>query len=341
MGPHRGRALGALAVLVSVAATGCGQQGAPGRDAGKPSVSPPGVATEWTPPRTVAEDPSEYSMGAPAAAFDPTVGTVVAWPHTSDLEVQIKPVGQDWGDVHVLEGEADITTQGAMVGIDGDGVTTLAWVNLSGDQAADFPLSVLTATRSADGEWSTPEVMWQRPHLDNMDEESLRDPHLAVGRDGSAVLAWTEEGLRDPADEESLFWQPWASYRPSGGDWQQPVMVGVGGDGAGNNFGDAADDAAVAPDGTGIVVVSGTAGLRTLRTTGDGWESDGEFPGATTGELAVSGDGDRDLIFQTSEPNAVRGVHRTGGDWSSPELLTSEQRARAPPGRRSTTTIPP
>lgn len=328
MGPHRGESLAALLVLAFMAgASGCAHHGAPGGGAAKSSSSPPGVATVWTPARTATRHHTEeYSLGAPAAAFDPAVGTVLAWPHTHDLEVQVKPVGQDWHEMHVLVGDPGDFTQGAMVGIDGDGVTTLAWVKMSGDQAADYPISVVTATRSADGVWSKPAVMWQRPSLDNMDQEPLRDPHLAVGRNGSAVLAWTEEGLRDPGDEESGFSQPWASYRPSGGDWQKPVMIGVRGDGSGDDLTETVDDAAVDPEGTGIVVVSGE-NLRTLCSTGGAWESDGEFFGAT-GELEVSSDGDRDMVFQTFGPNAVQAVHAVDGDWSPPELLTPGGSAR-------------
>ena len=306
----------AVGIVLAVAPAGCGQRKTPEDDAQKRGASQSGSPQLWGPTRTVTADPTEeYSLGAPDAVFDPVVGTVMAWSHVQDVEVQIKPVGKDWDDVETLEGADTEFTDGVMVGTDGDGATTVAWVRGTDDQAAQHPYAIVTATRSPQGKWSEPAALWERPWLDNMESEPVLDPQLAVGPQGVAVLAWGEDALLDPRDEESVFTQQWVAYRPAGGDWQEPTKVGA--------RDETVDDVVIDADGVATVVIGGKT-LSLLRSTDGTWREDATF-GRGSAALATSGE-TIDMMFQTfPEPIKVQATHRDDdGHWSEPESVIPE-----------------
>ena len=323
----------AVGIALAVAPAGCGQRKTPEDDAQQQGASQSSSPHLWGPTRTVTADPTEeYSLGAPDAVFDPVVGTVMAWSHLQDVEVQIKPVGKGWDDVETLAGAATEFSDGVMVGTDGDGATTVAWVRSQDDQAAQYPYAIVTATRSPKGTWSEPAVLWERPWLDNMESEPVLDPQLEVGPDGVAVLAWSEEGLLDPRDEESVFMQPWVAYRPAGGDWQEPTRIGA--------RDDTVDDVVIDVDGVATVVIGGMT-LTLLRSTDGTWREDATFERGSAA-LATAGE-TLDMIFQTfPEPIKVQATHRDDdGPWSDPESVSPEGASRRVLAGRSTTTTRP
>lgn len=315
-----------LGVFVVLVAAACGQQSTPsGSTKPEPTkeAQPPSQARAWGPIQTVIHDPSEWAIGVPAAVFDPVVGTLVVWPHTRGLDVRVKAPGKPWGDPHPITVSQDPGSYptSVMVGTDGRGEATIAWIRASEDQAADYPHQLVTATRSGSGEWAKPEVLWQRPYLDNMESGPVMDPHLATAADGSAVLGWTEEGLTDRRDEDSWFTQAWAAYRTADGEWQDPVHVGDRRqDPAGSRS--AVDDVAMDEDGVASIAVSRGQGLTLYQNEDGPFETEHRVDGGT-GELAVTPDGEVDLLFQSSGPVGVGAAHRTGDEWSEVIDLTS------------------
>ena len=318
-----------LGVFVLLAA--CGQQATPSGSAKPESTKqaqPPNEARAWGPIQTVIHDPAEWAIGVPAAVFDPVVGTLVVWPHNRGLDVRVKAPGRPWGDAHAITVAQDRGSYptSVMVGTDGRGEATIAWIRASEDQAAKYPHQLVTATRSASGEWGEPELLWQRPYLDNMESGPVMGPHMATSADGSAVLAWTEEGLTDPRDEDSWFTQAWAAYRDTDGEWQDPVNLGDRRpDPAGS--GSSVDDVAMDEHGVASIAVSKDHGLTLYQNDHGPFEAEHTVDGGT-GELAVTPDGGIDLVFQSSAPAQVGAAHRTGEEWSEVIDLTEESRGR-------------
>ena len=166
----------------------------------------------------------------------------------------------------------------------------------------------------------------------------MLDPHLAVGPNGVAVLAWSEDGLLDPRDEESLFTQPWVAYRPaeavSGKNRPRsaPATRRV-------------DDVAIDAEGMATVAIGGKT-LSLLRSNDGTWREDGTFDGAAA-ELAASGLKDDQSHDLPDLPRADQGA----GDTSRHRgpLVRAEESARrlevrpSRPARvrRSTTTTRP
>jgi hypothetical protein len=173
-----------------------------------------------------------------------------------------------------------------------------------------------------------------RPLLDSMEEAyPLAEPHLAVGSDGETAIAWAENSLHDPQDEESYFSQVWVAYRAAGQEWQDPYAVG-------QPHWDStliAEDVVVDGDGVAVVAVTGVRGISTARNSGAGWEEDGEVirSGNSESDLGVGADGALDIAWHTGKrvpaedgqvnfQYGVAAAYAPGGDdWSEPHQLGS------------------
>ena len=269
-----------------------------------------------------AADPDwpEGRIGVPAVAYDPVVGTVALWPNGRDVEVRIKPPGEPWGAQRTFSGGENAEfVEAPLVATDGAGTVTAAWVRtLAFGVNGPWQSDLVTATRAPDGDWAEPTVLWEAPWLENLESTPMGEPHLAVGANGSAAMAWTEDSLTDPSDEDSGFTQAHAVYRPAGREWQQEVMLGRGRHDP-RGFGNYADEVGIDSRGLATVVVSDDGGMRAFRNEGRTWKPmELIAPGGGASDVEVAPDGTISMVLTDHHDNwnEVRATTMDDGSWT-------------------------
>ena len=275
----------------------------------------------------VSPDGPDGALGIPAAAFDPVVGTVALWPNGGNVEVRIKPPGEPWGRPHLIfDAQTAESVAAPMVATDGAGTITAAWVQTVGARRYEL----MTATRASRGKWTEPTMLWRSTWFDNAEEPPVLDPHLAVGSDGSAALAWTEQSLDDPRDEDSTFTQAHAVYRPARGPWQRETMLGRR-KADRRNIGNEVGDVGIDGQGVATVLVADSRGTRAFRDEGENW-AEAEFidKGSAT-DMVVAPDGTTSIVLIAHHDswNEVRAMSRENGVWTAPERLAPPSQPRA------------
>lgn len=257
--------------------------------------------------------------------FDATVGSVAVWPRRGRVEYRTRPPGGEWTPAQAIPGQAEFTEVAAvMVATDGRGSVTVAWTRTRGFER----IQVVCATRSPAGAWSRMKVLWETPYWDSAGEETtLKDPHLAVGADGSAVVAWSADAFTDRGDEERSLIEAWVAYRPVAGDWQRARRIGA--------RDDTIDEIGIDPRGVMTAVVAGRSGLRTVVRSSTGQWRDGEIldTGNSGGaDLSLAPDGAAALVFGRSRASwgEVRASNLEAGAWTrSVRLAPSESPPRS------------
>lgn len=286
------------------------------------------------PLREAEADPDrpEGSLGVPAVTFDPVVGTVALWPNGRDIEVRVKPPGERWGKAHIISGGENAEfLEAPLVASYGAGTVTAAWVRtLAYGGNGPWQSDLVTATRAPDGDWAEPTVLWEATWLENLESTPMGEPHLAVGPDGSAAMAWTEDSLTDPSDEESGFTQAHAVYRPAGREWQQEVMLGQGRHGP-HGFGNGADEVGIDSRGLATVVVTDASGMRAYRSDGRNWKTGEVIAHGSATDMEVAPGGNTSMVFidHHGNWNEVRATTMEDGAWTTPVRLAPRRPPRS------------
>ena len=281
----------------------------------------------WGPIGSLAE--SAGKVGTPEIAFDPVVGSVAVWPDGGDIEVRIKPPGEPWGKSHLIHDNLTASdAEAAMVATDGAGSIAAAWVRSLGRRQ----VQLVAAARSPGGDWAEPTVLWEATWFDNAESTPVLDPHLAVGPDGSAAIAWTEESITDPRDEDSGFTQAHAVYRPAGGQWQRQVMLGHWGD-DGQGFGNEAGEVGIDGRGVATVLVADGRGSRAFRNEGRTWNEEEFVDKGVETDMTIAPDGTTSLVLIAHHGDwaEVRARSRENGVWTASQRLAPP----SPPGPKN------
>ncbi|HET6284674.1 MAG TPA: hypothetical protein VFH73_27200 [Polyangia bacterium] len=190
----------------------------------------PVVSRAWT-PAGLAEMNVDEADTQPYLAVDPEGNGTLVWLHggllwTNRYNAQAKT----WGTAGPLG--ATINADAPQVAVDSKGIATVVWARAS--CLAEERGIWSSTTMAPGGAWTTP-VRVSAGHG--------AIPSLAVGGNGTAIAAWTENNYINSNNEYVV----WISSRPLGGSWaptraiQNARDVGnrnprVAMDGAGNGF---------------------------------------------------------------------------------------------------------
>lgn len=125
---------------------------------------------------------------SPIATIGPRGDVLVLWYDNDKLWVRYRPVAGVLGPPELVTEKADFLGYGWSMGIDAAGTATLTYIDEGGRPASGLQVR----TRTEAGVWSAPQ---------DLGGEQVFAPSLAVTPNGSAVLAWRQQG---PSGHENI-----------------------------------------------------------------------------------------------------------------------------------------
>jgi len=156
-----------------------------------------------SPPRRHAREPQIALTGNGTALLvwrrDTTGGDTV-------IEVTERPLGGQWSTPQTLS-DPSVRSKRPRLAVAPNGAAALVW-----EQNVDGRLTVVAATRAADGRWSAPLT------LSGADEG--HEPDVAIGPTGTAAAVWIDETENGAA--------VMAASHSEDGTWSTPVVIAHG-----------------------------------------------------------------------------------------------------------------
>jgi hypothetical protein len=196
------------------------------------------------------------------------------------------------------------------VAVDAQGKAVAVWKrHISG-----IEWSVVASTRPLGGQWSAPVDISRT--ATSMTDRTLLAPEVAVDPQGNAVAIWI--GRDDPPGNDEVPRSLWASSRPVGGQWSEPVKIAAIG-------GDLNRDVVIDASGTATVVwtqyneeETGTIVRTSSRPLGGSWSAPVDLSGVSSGRSAVAVNPDGDLTAVWIKDEVLQSKGRpAGGEWSA------------------------
>ncbi|HEX5567294.1 MAG TPA: hypothetical protein VFY14_10305 [Streptomyces sp.] len=272
-------------------------------------VGAPGASTAragqavWGPRQPITAS-NQYTPTADVAV-DAAGNTTAVWSQDGVVQAARRPAGGAWGTpVPIGDG------CGPQVGAAARGGVTVVWE--CGPEGR-----VMSASRPLGGGWSDPVAVSEPSAADGL--SGALYPRLAVSRGGAAVVSWwygAEDDVPAPPVPRAE-----AAYRPAGGGWSAPHLLGPAGE----------DNPAVAIDARGNVTAAfldPQSRVRAVRrVVGRGWSSpvriSADRPQAGDVEVAVDARGDATALWQL-DGRALQAASRPlRHRWSAPASLSS------------------
>ena len=163
----------------------------------------------WSPPFDVS--PPRQHAREPQIAFAGNGTALLVWRRDTTgndtvIEVTERPLGGQWTTPQPLS-DPSVRSKRPRLAVAPNGAAALVW-----EQTVDGRLTVVAATRAADGRWSAPLTLsgTARGH----------EPDVAIGPTGTATAVWIDEGENAAT--------VMASSHSEGGTWSTPVVIGRG-----------------------------------------------------------------------------------------------------------------
>lgn len=269
------------------------------------------VADVWQPPQVLDQDPTCF----PKLSADPSEATVVymSWCVAGEVRSSGYRVAGGWSVPAAVPlavpGEVSPTYWRTTFGVDSSGAALVI------AETKDN----LRAVRGVAGVWG-PVSMVQ-----TFGSIAIRDPYLAVGVNGHAVMAWLE-----PITTGS---QLWVAYY-DGAVWSLPVVLE---EVSGLVMGDppSAPRIQIAVDNTGAAVLVWNAttqsgeSVHASRYRGGAWETAVLAATGSASHLAMNANGDVRVVWAAS--SGVWSSHFSGAQlWSAPAQMTDRTRLDIP-----------
>jgi hypothetical protein len=215
-----------------------------------------------------------------------------------------RPPGGEWSEPEdVSDSVSEAITP--LLAVDAGSEAVAIWTAFdSGDRI------VQAAIRSADGEWSDPEDLFEAGLV-----TPLEAPDVAIDAAGNAIAVWRLEGGNDIVQ---------AAVRPAGGDWADPDDLSGAGEDAGEPavaMNDAGEAVAVwrRLDGTKDIIQAA------VRPAGGDWADPDDLSDASqnAAEPAVAIDEAGEAVAVWTRGIIQASTRPAGGEWADPDDLSA------------------
>jgi hypothetical protein len=274
------------------------------------------VGGAWSAPADIAGGRSIWN---PQVVVDPAGNATAVWRRVdadrSVVQTSSRPAGGAWSAPVDLSTDPSVDYSQRpdvpQLAVDQAGVVTATWSRFEGATGQPWKLTAQSATRAADGTWSTPVDL-------SPAGSPARSTDVAVDPAGTATAVW--------AAGASLL----AATRPAGGAWTVPVQLSATAGPRGN------PRVVVDPSGTATAVwgsfAGGAYGVQTAsRAPGGAWTAPLDLVSGDvfdTPAIAVDREGNATALWQQNDGSGwvVTSASRpVGGTWSTPALLSAAE----------------
>jgi hypothetical protein len=268
----------------------------------------------WQSPVNISEAGVTESADEPWIAVDSRGDATAVWKRYGTIQSAYRPADGSWQvPVDVSESGTEALTPKAAVDAEGD--ATAVWMIHEAHN-----LVARTAYRPAGESWRAPTRL-------SAEGEEGADPQIALDAHGDALAVWGRSVGYDTIVR--------GSYRPAGGDWQEPTDISSEAEDAQSMelALDAQGDAVVAWAGSTNTVGGYDRAEAAYRPAGGDWGKSADLSedggNAFPTDVAFDQMGNAVVVWERSNgaDNIVQAAYRpSGGDWQEPTSLSEEGR---------------